>query len=73
MSMTMTAMHKMAMRKGKKVDRRRITVPLASVMLKLLKVGIWVIMLAPLVTGPRACHWKTARMISAKPRVAMAR
>ena len=40
MSMTMTAMHKMAMRKGKKVDRRRITVPLASVMLKLLKVGI---------------------------------
>ena len=27
----------------------------------------------PLVTGPRTSHWNTARMISAKPRVAMAR
>ena len=73
MSMTMTAMHTMATRKGKKVDRRRITAPFSPVRLKLLKVGIWVIMLAPLVTGPRAGHWKMARRISAKPRVAMAR
>ena len=48
-------------------------VPLSVLMLKLEKVGIWVIMLAPLVMGPSACHWNTARMISAKPRVAMAR
>ena len=38
-------------------------VPLSVLMLKLEKVGIWVIMLAPLVMGPRACHWNTARMI----------
>jgi hypothetical protein len=40
MSITMTIMQRIAMRKGKKVDRRRNTFPLPSVRLKLLKEGI---------------------------------
>ena len=60
-------------RKGMKVLKRRITSPEAFLMLKSAKVGKLLSILAPLVMGPRVCHWKMARRISAKPRVAMAR
>ena len=60
------------MRKGTKVERYSTVDPLL-LMLKLEKMGKDLIMLAPLVTGPSFCHWKMARRISAKPRVAMAR
>ena len=73
MSITMMAMHTAAMRKATKVDSRSTTCPLSLVMLKLEKVGKFFRALAPLVTGPRASHWKMARTISPKPRVAMAR
>ena len=73
MMSTMIEMQMMASRKGTKVDRRSTTLPAAFSMLKLEKVGILLIMLAPLVMGPSRCHWKMARIISAKPRVAMAR
>ena len=69
----MMPMHTAASRKGTKVDSRNTTTPSAFSILKLEKVGKLFRALAPLVTGPRASHWKMARMISAKPRVAMAR
>ena len=70
---TMIPMHTATSRKGTKVERRSTTSPLAFSMLKLEKVGKLFSALAPLVTGPSRSHWKMARMISAKPRVAMAR
>ena len=45
----------------------------AFLMLKSAKVGKLFSILAPLVMGPRVCHWKMARRISAKPSVAIAR
>ena len=71
--MTITMMHPATIRNGTKVDRYSTVEPLAPLMLKLEKVGKLLIILAPLVTGPSTCHWKMARMISAKPSVAIAR
>ena len=42
--------------KGIKVDKRRMTLPDPSVILKLENVGNPLIILAPLVTGPSFCH-----------------
>ena len=68
MSSRITAIHTAESRKATKVDSRS-----PPWMLKLEKVGKLFRALAPLVTGPSLSHWNTARMISAKPRVAMAR
>ena len=73
MSRTITAMQIPASRKAGKVERRSTVSPEPFVILKLEKVGKFFRALAPLVTGPSLSHWNTARMISPKPRVAMAR
>ena len=73
MRSTITAMQIPASRKAAKVDSRSTVSPLAFWMLKLEKVGKFFRALAPLVTGPSLSHWNTARIISPKPRVAMAR
>ena len=66
-------MHTAASKNGTKVESRSSTLPLPSWILKLENVGKFFNALAPLVTGPSGSHWNTARMISAKPSVAMAR
>ena len=62
-----------AMSKAAKVESLRSICPSALVILKLLRVGKLLRALAPLFIFPRGYHWKLARIISAKPRVAMAR
>ena len=60
-----------AIRTGTKVLRVSLSPPIAT--LNLLVRAKLFSRFEPLVTGPSFCHWQTARMISAKPRVAMAR
>ena len=60
-----------AMNTGTKVEKLRVVPPRSS-----LKVEILAKLFSrfePLVSGPSLPHWQMARMISAKPRVAMAR
>ena len=53
---TITTMHNEVMRNGTKVESLKITLPEASVILKLENVGNPLIIFAPLVTGPSFCH-----------------
>ena len=73
MSRTMSQMHSAAIAKQAKVESRSTICPSAFVMLKFVKVGKFLSAFAPFVMRPRLFHWNTARIISAKPRVAMAR
>ena len=71
MSSRMMAMQMPENRKGITVSRCRVKPP--SVMLKLEKLVKPYSRLEPLVSGPKPSYTTAARMISAKPRVAMAR
>ena len=59
------------MNTGTKVDRLITVEPRVS--LKVLVRSKLLSRFEPFVTGPSLLHWKTARMISPKPRVAIAR
>ena len=64
-------MHTVAISTGTKVDRLSFVPAISS--LNLLARAKFFSRFEPLVMGPSLLHWKTARMISAKPSVAMAR
>ena len=60
-------MDTVAISTGTKVDMLNVPILKLLIRVKLFS------RLEPLVTGPSLPHWKMARMISAKPSVAMAR
>ena len=68
---TISVIETVAIKTGTKVDRLSFVPPSSS--LNLLTRAKFFSRFEPFVTGPSLLHWNTARMISAKPSVAMAR